>query len=238
MEIWGELKSIALLSDLRTSESYLVYVISCSSKTFVPILESFPFLFSATVSDYCSLIQNSWFASREAGLLQTAVITALQCLLQTMCMHFQHWRSHKNTCHSRWSPWRRWWARGIQAGADQTVIPPRLKAAVRHHIFSSLPPRQPKRPEQMETHHKAPLKFVCEVKKSTLWLLNLELALLQVEQVHPGQGCGAEESAISTCAFGQLWPAPGGQVASFCTHNEKQKAKFVKSEGVFSWCYS
>lgn len=163
-------KSIVLLFGLRTSESYLVYVISCSSKILVPILESFPVLFSATDSDYCSVIQNNWFASKEAGLLQTAVITTLQCLLQTMCMHLKHWRSHKNTCHSRWSPWRRWWARakGIQAGAEQAVnhIPLRLNAAVRCLIFSGLPPRESKQPEQMETHHKVPLKFVCEINKA------------------------------------------------------------------------
>lgn len=98
MEIWSELKSIVQLFDLRTSESYLVYIISCSSKIFFLFLESFLFLFSATNSDYWSGIQNSWFASKEAGLLWTAVITALQCLLQSMCVHLQHWRSHKNPC--------------------------------------------------------------------------------------------------------------------------------------------
>lgn len=52
MEIWSELKSIVQLFDLRTSESYLVYIISCSSKIFFLFLESFLFLFSATNSDY------------------------------------------------------------------------------------------------------------------------------------------------------------------------------------------
>lgn len=233
MEIWSELKSIVQLFDLRTSESYLVYVISCSSKIFFLILESFPFLFSATNSDYCSGIQNSWFASKEAGLLRTAVITTLQCLLQSMCVHLQHWRSHKNPCHSRWSPWRRWWARagGIQAGADQTVnhIPLRLNAALRCLISSGLPPRQPKQPEQMDLTTRHPWNLFVRLKKAScgcsvlIWLC-----------CRRGAPWAAQSIPVHLGNF--VLPQEGRWlVFAFIMNSRRQSLSKVK---VFSWCYS
>lgn len=124
-------------------------------------------------------------------------------------MHLQHWRSHKNTCHSSYPQrrQRRERARGIQARADANIcwrvppnrIPLKEYAAARHLVFSGLTPRQPKQPEQMENNHKAPTKLICEIKQWTSWVITLELALLHRQ--HPGQRCCSARSAESVASL-------------------------------------